>query len=84
MLYKVSQISVHPGSKEATARLGYSLILESETLLLKTPHNFDTGLGGIKTKLTCKPPPYRLSLVVSVGSVKAAKREEQLVVLLRC
>lgn len=64
--------------------LGYFLVLEGETLLLKTPHTFDTGLGGIKMKLTWKPLPYRLSHTVPVGSVKAAKREEQLVVALRC
>lgn len=64
--------------------LGYFLVLEGETLLLKMPHIFNTGLGGIKTKLTWKPPPYRLSLIVPVGSLKAAKREEQLVVALGC
>lgn len=64
--------------------LSYFLVLEGETLLLKMPHTLDTGLGGFKTKLTWKPPPYRLSHIVSEGSMKAAKREEQLVVPLRC
>lgn len=54
--------------------LGCLLQLEPKTLLLKTPHTSDTGLGEIDLELIWKP------LWVS----KAAKVEEQWKILPSC
>lgn len=51
---------------------GCLLEFEGKTLLLKTSHALDTGLGGIKLEVTCRLSPG-LFLRESEGSMQAAK-----------
>lgn len=51
--------------------------LEGKTLLLMTPHTSDTELRGIELKLTWKPSPWGLVLIVKESAMPAANGEKQ-------
>lgn len=81
----VRRVQETPQTVQVSANaLGCLPEFEGETVLLKIPETSDTGLGGIELDLTWKPPTQGPALTVSEGSMQAARKEKQSMVLPSC
>lgn len=51
--------------------------VEGRSMLLKTPHTYNTGLRFFKPDPTAKPPFYSLASIVLTSAMQPAKRGKQ-------